>query len=974
MGKKLLVLILASLLSLTASSQQYYSKNFSKEDGLPGSEVYDLLQDKDGYIWLATSFGVCRYDGYEFKTYTTKDGLADNSTISLSMDPKGRIWCSAYGGELSYFEDGRFTAHPLNNEIKKHSLGFVELFVDSLDNLYFTSMSNESVNVKITHDHQIIVNDKRFSDTEHADYTISFQPTSFGVLWTALNGSKKSYSGNNLLKKEGDTFYLKYGKFGKGNFFKYEKISENEFLISTNQWLFHIANDKVISEISYSSRVNDIYMDAQSSFWISVANDGVFQYKDKNLQSIPQRYFQGTTVSNVIQDRDKNYWFSTNGQGIFVIPSLDIHLLDFPELDDSKIAALKAFGDHIYFSNWDARLFRYNPAKNTIKRIDETYFNNRHEICSDLLIDRNSRKWIVGTDELCFAKDDTPLHADFENHGYNIIELKDGRVALASYFGLNLYEGTQRTHYSNGEGLMLRLRVLYEDNNEVLWLGTLDGLYSYSNDTYKYEGNRHPILNERITALIGNTNVLVVGTRGKGLVFVKDTVCYNISQQHGIRGNNIQSLFLENDSTLWIGTNEGLSKLSFFINDTIEVSSTNYTKWDGLPSNNIINIIEKNGILYLGTEKGLAYFNPKLLQGNHTEPVVFIENIHINNFDTIVHDTIKLKHFQNHLSVSFKGMHFKSIGNIRYKYRLRGLHEHWTYTKNIEVEFALIPPGEYLFEVYAQNANGLWSNEPAAVLFIIEKPYYKEWWFYLGFGLLLMLIVFLLIRHLIRISNRINVWQQELIQYQQQALSKQLNPHFLFNSLNSIQNFILENDKISSSNYLSKFASLMRLVLEMSNKQVVSLSDELGSLKLYLELESLRLKDGFFYTIDVDINIDKNETTLPSFIIQPFVENAIWHGLGTLKKNKQLSVIFTREDDYLVCRIQDNGIGINASKSKSKPTTKNGKKSSLGMQITQTRLDLHNRRHHTTSYIKIVDRNELNKNTQGTVVEIFISI
>ncbi len=966
------IFILVLFIPNIVLSQSFYSKHFTKDDGLPGLEVYDLIQDRTGYIWMATSYGVCRYDGYDFKTFTTNDGLADNSIITLKEDFRGRIWASSYSGDISYFEDGRFWIHPANNEIKKYTQGFVELYVDRANNLHFTPLPMPMGNVTVTASNNIIINKIENEDSLSANYTICFTPTSDNITWKSLKGGKDREIVKNEIEKVGDTYYLKFRKYSTGNYLKYFMISETEFLISYENWLFHLKDDRIIAQKYFESRVNDVYVDNRAAFWISVSNHGVLYYNNSDLQSEPYIFLPGIAVSNVIQDNDENYWIATNGDGVVVVPSLEFQFLDHPEVRNEKIVSLRAYRQQLYFSTMNRKMFRYDYQNNSLERIDRLFFNQEPGICNDILVDSKEQIWVLGTNELCFTLDGDPVPVENEEFGFQIIELQNKQIALASYFRLNLYENNKRIYTSLDHDMQIRLRSVFEDNKGVLWLGTLDGLYKFYNNEYEYFGERCSALSGRITVINGRDELLVVGTKGNGLVMVNRDECYLINEKNGIRGNNIQSLLFENNSSLWIGSNNGLSNLYFNIEDSFIYRIRNFTKWDGLTSNNITGIAQIDRNLILGTEKGVVFLNPERVKENLLPPGITIEKIQVNHVDTTVCDSFNLKHFQNSLRIGFKGLSFKSIGDIRYKYQFAGLSEQFTYTKNPQVEFAMVPPGDYQFIVYAQNINGIWSQSPAKITFHIKYPFWKQLWFVVLSIVVLLVSGFIIIRMVIRNINRKNKREQDLIHYHQQALSKQLDPHFLYNSLNSIQRFILENDKISSSQYLSKFSGLMRIVLEMSNKQLVTLNEETQALNLYLELESMRLKNSFSYAMEIDPAIDKINTQIPSFIIQPFVENAIWHGLAHNQANNRLEIAMSYSNGFIICRVKDNGKGIDLTVLESKDHSES--KKSFGIKNTQKRLDLINKQFNTNSHFKIsnlIDTNE--KQAEGVEVVIWLS-
>lgn len=246
-------------------------------------------------------------------------------------------------------------------------------------------------------------------------------------------------------------------------------------------------------------------------------------------------------------------------------------------------------------------------------------------------------------------------------------------------------------------------------------------------------------------------------------------------------------------------------------------------------------------------------------------------------------------------------------------------------------------------------------------------------WFITGLVLIIVVILFI---YFIRIQRekkkQINL-KQQLNLYMQKALIQQMNPHFFFNTLNSIQYYILKNDKVTSNKYLSMFARLMRTTLNNSQHESISLSDELEALKTYIELEQLRFVNKFDYEINIDKEIDVNIITLPPFILQPYVENAIWHGLMQMESDKHgmLTLQISRDVNSLLCAIEDNGIGREKAEELSRNT---GKHTSLGTRITETRIDLINQLYNSKLDVVYRDLYDGSGNSKGTRVEITIGL
>ena len=969
------MLCIASILtSLVVSAQDYAYKNFTKDDGLPGSEVYDLIQDQKGYIWLATSFGVARYDGDSFTTYTTADGLAGNSTITITEDSNGKIWFSSYSGDISYFENNKFYIHPRNDTIKMLAGGFVDLQVDKHDNLYFTSKVSRQTNFRIPACGSVNLQMNEDIPEEVKDWGMHFKPTDFGVLWcTQQDYVPNAAFQDNEVAYIDSIYYVKYVRDNSGEFFKCRTIGTNEYLVALANQIIHLKDHRVLAQKSYQSSINDIYVDHSNNFWISIENDGTLMYPNGMLQAEPKSFFPGIAISNVIQDRDGSYWFSSNGKGVFVVPSLDIKCVDVDGVRDTRIISINASEEKVIFGNWGMKMYEMDPYTLVTRRIDKEFFPNGTKVCNDLMIDHNRNYWILSPRLSCFSESKEEFAKKGKWGGYQVLELRNNDVAIASYFALHIYHDYKLQNILSLPDGPLRTRCLYEDSDQNLWVGTLDGLYQYRKGELQDYGDVFPVFQERIASLCGNNEVLVVGTRGSGLVMVHGNKFHVVTEKDGIRGNNIEAVLLENDSTLWIGTNKGLSCLHFEIDDVLEFTYDNYHDWEGLPSTSISDMIMLNNRMFLGTEKGVAHFDPRKLEPCKTPPRVYIENVKINDSDTVLKDRFLLKYQQNKVSIRYNGLHFKSIGEVVYNYCLYGLDDKWHSTSNNRVDFVSLPPGRYHFMVYAQNINGVFSDKAAELRFSISKPFWNEPLFILMLVIFVSGIVFFFIHRVMLYQKLKSQREQELLKYQQMALSKQLNPHFLFNSLNSVQRFILENDKISSTQYLSQFARLMRVILDMSNKHVVSLNEEIDSLKLYLDIESMRLKESFRFAIKVDPSINKDKTMIPSFIIQPFAENAIWHGLIYRNQNNRLDIEFFIQQEYLVCRISDNGIGRKNAMSY-KHQNGSGDKKSYGISTTQGRLDLFNKRYNTDSRFVISDVLGSNGEINGTRVEIFFSV
>ena len=308
---------------------------------------------------------------------------------------------------------------------------------------------------------------------------------------------------------------------------------------------------------------------------------------------------------------------------------------------------------------------------------------------------------------------------------------------------------------------------------------------------------------------------------------------------------------------------------------------------------------------------------------------------------------------------------------------MEGLDSTWTYSKNTFVQFTTLPPGNYKFVVYALNAEGQISSIPAEVKFCISAPFWKTWWFIVFLCLLVSILIFIVYKRRIYLIQKQEeektAVNKRISESELKALRAQMNPHFMFNAINSIQNFVLKNDSKSAQKYLTKFARLIRSVLENSKHELVWLNKEVEALELYVELEALRASFCFDYEIIVEDSLNAENLFIPPMIIQPYIENAILHGIIPLSDRRgKLCIKFSKNGSVLKCVIDDNGIG--RRKAKEIKERKRISHQSMGMAVTQERIDILNEQNNNLLTKVVIMDNVLNDIATGTTVEITINI
>ncbi|TMI77903.1 MAG: hypothetical protein E6H10_18130, partial [Bacteroidetes bacterium] len=409
------------------------------------------------------------------------------------------------------------------------------------------------------------------------------------------------------------------------------------------------------------------------------------------------------------------------------------------------------------------------------------------------------------------------------------------------------------------------------------------------------------------------------GWRNGSLVF-KD----EIKHDDGLPNDYVFGGCFDNAGNLWVATSAGIAIFSKTNGDSYKIVRALYGSDLQLENSEALKLAKDSyGNMWLSSLQSIIRFDPyKTTNFKLSAPSIQIENINLNLQQTdwsLYSDSLsgifqlptnaRLPYYKNTFGIFFKGISSSGSEGIKYSYHLQGLDTSWgpVSSQNF-VSFVNLPPGKYTFKVKAQLPNTSWS-EPAMFAFEIKKPFWETWWFRLAVILTAAALIVLIFRYRLKQLKTKSELQNELRELETKAFKLQMNPHFIHNALNSIQSLVVNNKNNEASHYINKFAKLLRQVLENSDKNLISLDKELYSLQLYVELEKLRMNMEVEYKVDVDEAIIPSELKIPPLILQPFVENALWHGLSRKEGDKKIVLSITTKLGWIICEICDNGIG-----------------------------------------------------------------
>lgn len=418
---------------------------------------------------------------------------------------------------------------------------------------------------------------------------------------------------------------------------------------------------------------------------------------------------------------------------------------------------------------------------------------------------------------------------------------------------------------------------------------------------------------------------------------------------------------MDQQGNLWLLSNRGLIKFDpnsrkydFFSSDYGFSPDVNY----------MLKALD-NGEMMISSEGEISFFQPDLLLKNEEFPIPYLTGFKV--FDQpIYEDTslvevedIKLSYKQNFFSFEFSAISHSLSHKNTFQYQLVGFDSQWIEAGERRfANYTNVPSGSYQFRVQAFNNEGSSNSETFTIDIHISTPWWASWWFKTLIPLILIGIALGIVRYRfrqIRREERLKAaFERKITSAELYALRSQMNPHFIFNSLNSIDYYILKNETFKASEYLNQFSRLIRLILQNSRSEFINLTNELEALKLYMDMERLRFKNRFDYRFQIDAELSVDMIEIPPMLIQPYVENAIWHGLMHKEGNGHISLHIEQTDTHLICTIEDDGIG--RQKARMLASRHAGRKrKSFGMKITQDRISKIQRMHEVNASVEIID-------------------
>ncbi len=919
----ILCLVLLPYISL---SQHLSSVNYTVEDGLPSNETYAVFEDYLGFIWIGTDHGVARFDGYTFSVFTTDDGLPDNTILDFYEDHENRLWFLTLNGKLGYYFEDKFTLVHTPESHKKSLITGISILPEN--NQLSVLKKSEYAYAEYTEDGKVI----SYSSSSIQKDLIEQIENLYNVV---KNGKFLT-----LLEVEG---HIVYGDINK--IFVYDSLMQ--------------LSNKIEIPLEYG-RICRLHKN-NKFYYVQTWKGWVFKFSDFNGSTF--EIFDspiGGDFSTEYTDRFGGKWVSSLNHGIYYCPNTRISIARCPT---SNFFATN--GKFNLFVNQKNEFVVFGLDGREIKRMNQSPSFGHNLAYRMQSLEYQNEKFIAVSDHKGMILNDDACIVDTQSNekvvgASDMFETENGSMIACYRNKIKIGDSLIPIIGSNRLDCILAQR-------DTIWIGGLNGLFSVSETHFKQldsNFDQDTLLQNRITDLEFLGNNLLIATRGAGLIVKSGSNITQIGLSNGINSNSIDQIETNGENVAWVSSKAGISAIRFKSFHPLFYEITKLGKADGILRKDIRQMQYFNDTLHILLDKFLLKLSENSKPKERQQPKVYFTSLRINSKSKKIQSSLNLSHKENSLNFGFTGLYYPNPEGLVYSYSLDN-GDSWTQTENRRISFLNLPKGEYTLLLRCITQKGIQSNVEK-ITFCIAPPYWESWWFYSAFIILNCCIGFVIFRYRLKQQKLKN----KMIQTELKALRSQMNPHFTFNTLNSIQNFVLKNESRNAVRYISKFAKLMRLILDNSRSEFLTIKQEIRSLELYLDLERVRLKNKFDYKIEVADTIDIETCKIPSIMLQPYVENAIWHGVSNKKEKGNILVsIFLREDD-LICEIVDDGIGrVAAMAIKGKIETTH---TSHGMNIANERSDLINSLSSKQISTEIFDLYDSNGNASGTKVEIII--
>ncbi len=1014
----ILLFYFLTLLNCDAQLQKgYYFHNYDEKNGLIAKYNTFFFTDSKGFLWISSTEGLNRFDGLKVKTYlhnpSDSTSLYDNNIQSpFFEDKQGNLWfCTAEAIHCYNRQRDNFSRYWIIENGKRLESDYYSFALDKEGLLWFRSGSWRA--------HPKL-------------YCVDINKIDGSILQAQFVCDFIGYRSKKLLQDGQKTTILTYPSTSGYGFVEYsidktgKKSNTQTFLSGKNLDKFKIksivldkndviwlATDKGLVSFDRKNerfQLFDTYKNEKIDFalglatWnedkliVSTHNEGVLffdkinkvfykQLKKEELKSIAEGLCS-SIFDNIYVDSANNLWLASSQNSCLNHINLD-------KIKFSNVQLTQGFNKdftnlieddlhNIWVSFEDIGILVFNNKGELVKSFDEKQFFDKK--IRHFLKDTEGQIWIQTDHQLLKSENGAytlqSVYISQDTYLYNLQQLKDGRLILSTDKGVFQLIGNHLKPFQELKSTYqsLKIRGIFQNNKDILFLaeiGSTIKVFDFKQDSVlKTELQIKDDINEFFQQ---NDTIWLAGEKGLWKVYESS----NNSFQYNLVLNLpfLYKIIIDKKDIFWLISDNGLYN---FNSQNRQLHK--YKASDGLKGNIFARFCAlSNGDIWIAAYNNINAFNPDKIKRYTNPPKIQITDIKVNDAvyteggNVTELNKINLPYTRNTLTFQFVAIEFADPEYNKLKFRLDNYDEDgvWNevFNKEGNIKYFKLPFGIYTLRIKAANADGVWSPDEKTFIIRINPPWYFTWWGILLEALTVLTIGWAILQWRLKIQRDKAAIEQKILKTEMQALRAQMDPHFLYNAMNSINSFIISNDARKASTYLTDFARLVRKILDFSKEETISIEKEAEILRGYLHIEAMRFNHTFDYDVTIDPDLDEWDTQIPTMILQPFVENAILHGVRhKTDGHGHIQVRFEKEgDDFMRCIVEDNGIGRKKATELNKGA-KIKEHESKGMQITADRIDILNLQKKKLAKLEILDLFDETQQPAGTRIVLHIPL
>ncbi len=851
-----------------------------------------MTQDTQGFIWIATDKGISKFNGSTFKNFTTQQGLPTNNIWDLQITPDQKIWFMSKAKELGYIYKDCVYSFPNEN---KDEVMFPKNILEKGNEIQF-GYRNKFYLLTKKNEWKTIVkkyqkNNSYFLSTVIHPKIKEIYLTSNAILLYSKNGKllktvQKSFKKETLsdIGQANDSllYFMNNSSYFLLNLNNY-KLTKRTFIEELNIKNIRLKRLKLINNELQLSGAN----------FIAVLDSN---YHVKRSIKFPPKL--NSHLSMI--DKSGNAWLSTFKNGIYKLSTAKQNAKYL--LLNQKIGQINSVRNKIIINVYNKGFYSYNLKNNTLNQI----FSSKNLPFCAVNIDSLDTEYYLTTAQIFSIKKG---QKKLNNSSIDGVRLNNKARQLI-YFNQFLWgNNSEFLNKINPKNLKLiksynqiAIRSLLVFRHKLL-ISTPSGLKIFKNDSiHSYDKNNKWFQQSILKLLKVTEKKLLFTTDGFGAYITNLKQTYLLPKSDYLI---VQSAFVDKRKNIYLATNKGVLAYQL-INNNYQLVRKYSTK-DGLLSNNINSVYVKNNTLIVGSDNGICIISLQEKTKNQLLNIYF-DKVYFNN-KPLSNSIHSFKYTPNNqLTAQIATIDFSpNSASINYKYKLDPIQKKWINTSYKNLNFNDLPPNKYKLSI---NSHGITKTMNFQILPLwYQTSVAKIIFIVLLLSLLTGIILFIRKKELEKQFKKLNI-QKQLSEFELHALRSQMNPHFVFNSLNAIQYYITKNDIEQSEKYLVKFSRLIRKFFDFSRNKFINLEQEISLLKNYLEIEKMRFGNTFNFQFNIDKNLNLSEEKIPSMLLQPIVENAVNHGLFHNEGNGLIKIDFLKKEKQLIIKISDNGVGL----------------------------------------------------------------